>query len=250
MSYVTKAEVESLTSFANTDFKVAGVTMTEAQWTDLITSFIPVIDQAINRYCNVTSFDSSTSIVEYHSGRGASDDEGIMYSGGGLTLLGPNVGTYLTSDRTFYLRELMYSMTSVEEDISSKTSVPNWTTRVVRTALVPGDYEVITQNELTKVIFNQNIPLWGENNVRITYNCGYGAATPQYLEIKLQALRMMSNLLLHKKKIQEAVNIRAQGVRDYSQMFDIMNESAIMTENITLILNKYRRFPIEGDMFL
>jgi hypothetical protein len=60
---------------------------------------------------------------------------------------------------------------------------------------------------------------------------------------------MMSNLLLHKKKIQEALTIRAQGIRDYSQMFDIMNESAILTENIKLVLDKYKRWNIEGDMF-
>ena len=248
MAYVTQADIESFTGMANTDFKVGSVTMTPAQWTAFITLMEPNIAQAIHRYCNVTSFDSTTDIVELHSGRGASNDE--YGTTGSSIVYGAAGSTYIPSDRMFYLREIFYSMTSVQEDMSSKTSIPSWVTRAERSAILAGDYEVITKNEVTYVNFNQNVPLIGDNNVKIAYKCGYGTATSQYLEIKLQSLRMFSNLLLHKKKIQEALTIRAQGIRDYSQMFDIMNESAIMTENIKLILDKYKRYPIEGEMFL
>lgn len=246
MAYITKEEVEAYTGFTYTDFKESGTTMTETQWDSFLLSNIGNIDQMVNRYCNVTSFNPTTIIAEYHSGKGASDDEGVTYSG---YFLKPYSGSYIESDREFYLREPLYSIISVEEDVSAKTSVPSWQTRSQRSAVVAGDYEVITRNELSKVVFWQNIPTFGYNNVRINYYCGYGTPTSQYKEIKLCALRMMTNLLLHKKKIQEAVNIRALGVRDYSQMFDIMNESVILANNVTTVLDKYRRIPLDGDLF-
>jgi hypothetical protein len=247
--YFTVAELETFTGMANTDFKVAGVTMTPAQWSAFLTLMIPNVEQALHRYCNVTSFDPTTAIVELHSGRGATNDE--YGSGANLGLAFSGQGTaYIPNDTEFYLRELLYTMTSVEEDTAPKTTIPAWVTRTARSAIVAGDYEVITKNETTLVRFHQNVPSAGNDNVRITYYTGYGTTSAQYLEIKLQALRMMSNLLLHKKKIQEALTIRAQGIRDYSQMFDIMNESAILTENIKLVLDKYKRWNIEGSIYL
>lgn len=246
MTYITKEDIEAYTGFTYKDFREAGEVMDETQWVSFLEDNIGNIEQMIHRYCNVTSFDPTTTIVEYHSGKGASDDEGVSYSG---YFLKPYSGSYIESDREFYLREPLYTLNSVEEDINPKTSLPNWQVRTLRTASVVGDYELITKNELSKVIFWQNIPTYGYNNVRITYKCGYGTSSPQYREIKLSALRAMANFLLHKKKIQEAVNIRALGVRDYSQMFDIMNESVIMSNNVTTVLDKYRRIPLDGDLF-
>jgi|MudIll2142460700_1097286.scaffolds.fasta_scaffold72267_4 hypothetical protein len=246
MAYITKEEIEQYTGFAYTDFQESGLKMDESQWNTFLATNIPNIDQIINRYCNVTSFDPNTTITEYHSGRGASDDEGVSYSG---YFLKPYSGTYIESDREFYLREPVVSITLVEEDTSSKTSAPAWVSRVARAVGVAGDYEVVIKNELTKIVFWSNIPSAGYNNVRITYKCGYPYTSAQYKEIKLQALRMMANFLLHKKKIQEAVNIRALGVRDYSQMFDIMNESVVLSENVMAVLSKYRRIPLDGDIF-
>jgi hypothetical protein len=237
MTYVTAHEVEAFTGFSYLDFKESGITMTETQWNDFLNVSLGNVDQMIHRYCNVTSFDPATTVVEYHSGRGQTDDTGPT-------------ADWITSDREFYLREVLYSFTSAEEDVSAKTEAPSWSTRTKRTTGVAGDYEVLTTNELTKIVYNQNVPAQGSDNVRFTYKCGYGYTTQQYKQIKFCALRMMSNYLLHKKKIQEAATIRAQGVRDYSQMFDIMNESAILTENIKLILDKYKRIPLDGDLFL
>ena len=238
MTYVTQHEVEAFTGFSYTDFKESGSVMTESQWSDFLGNALGNVDQIIHRYCNVTSFDPTT-IVEYHSGRGANDDEGGSKSPG-----------WITSDRTFYLREVLYSFTTAEEDVAAKTAVPSWVERDVRSSIAAGDFEIITQNELTKIVYNQNVPAIGENNVRFTYKCGYGTNTEQYRQIKYCALRMAANYLLHKKKIQEANTIRAQGTRDYSQMFDIMNESAILTENIRLTLDRFKRWNIEGDFFL
>jgi hypothetical protein len=223
--------------------------MTESQWITFLSTVLPNIDQMLNRYCNVTSFDPSTTVVEYHSGRGANDDEMGGYSPRYFTYgLDTQGTTYLMTDKTFNLREVFYSLTSVEEDVSPKTSVASWSTRTQR-GVTAGDFEVVTKNEQTYIIFHNNIPMYGENNVRITYKCGYGTSTNQYSQIKLQALRMATNFLLLKKKVQEAVNIRAQGIRDYSQMFDISNESMILTPNIKEVLDKYRRYPIEGSVY-
>ena len=249
MAYITQSDIETFTGMGYTDFKVAGATMTALQWAAMITLYIPYIEQIINRYCNVTSFDPTTDIVEYHDGRGANNDE-FGNSQVGLVYYGINGTTYLSSDTDFYIQEPLYTMTTVEEDVSPKTSVPSWTTRTVRSALAAGDYEVITKNEVTYVHFFQNIPVAGNNNVRITYKTGYGTTTPQYKEIQLCALRMFSNLLLLKKKIQEVSTIRAQGIRDFSQMFDIANESMILTPNIKEVLDKFKRYNIPGDIFL
>ena len=250
MAYMTVVDVEQFTGMSHTDFKSAGAVMTRPEWLSFVESYITTIEQMIHRHCNVTSFDPTTVITEYHSGRGANDDEMGGYSPRYFTYGIDTQGTtYLTSDRTFYLREVFYSLTSVKEDVNPKTSVPSWVSRTERSALVAGDFAVSTKNEVTTVIFHTNIPMYGENNVEIVYKCGYGTSTPQYREIKLCALRMMSNFLLLKKKTQEVTTIRAQGIRDFSQMFDMMNESAILTESIKLILDKYKRFPIEGSWF-
>jgi hypothetical protein len=249
MTYITRSDVEAFTGFSYTDFKVGGQVMTEGQWVEHLNFVLPLIDQMLNRYCNVTSFDPTTSIVELHDGRGANNDE-FGTSSVGLVYYGINGTTYNVSDYTFYLREPFYSMTSVEEDTGSKTALQSWQTRTQRTSTVIGDYEVVTKNEVTWIEFNQNIPSAGRNNVRITYMAGYGKTTAQYKEIQLQALRMASNYLLLKKKVQEVTTIRASGIRDFAQMFDIMNESVILTEAIKMVLDKYKRFNIEGDIFL
>lgn len=250
MAYVTRNDLEAFSGMSYTDFKIGGATMTESQWITFLGLTLPNIDQALNRYCNVTSFDPTTTIVEYHSGRGANDDEMGGFSPRYFTYgLDTQGTTYLMSDKTFYLKEVFYSLTSVEEDVSPKTTAPSWVTRTQRTTGVAGDFEVRTEDEVTTIVFHNNIPMYGEKNVKITYKCGYGTSTSQYSEIKLQALRMATNFLLLKKKVQEAVNIRAQGIRDYSQMFDIMNESSILTPNIKEVLDKYRRHPIPGSWF-
>ena len=233
-----------------TDFKIGGATMSESQWISFLSVILPNIDQMLNRYCNVTSFDPSTVVTEYHSGRGANDDEMGGYSPRYFTYgLDTQGTTYLVSDKTFNLREIFYSLTSVSEDTSPKTTAPNWVTRTKRDVGVAGDFEVRTKVEQTSIVFHNNIPMYGEDNVQIIYNCGYGTSTPQYNEIKLQALRMATNFLLLKMKVQEAVHIRAQGIRDYSQMFDISNESMVLTPNIKEVLDKYRRYPIEGSVY-
>lgn len=345
------------TGMSYTDFKIGSVPMTESQWVQFLEMVLPNIDQMINRYCNVTTFDCTRAdalITELHDGRGANNDE-FGSSQVGLMYYGLNGTTYLATDTDFYLREICYSLTSIQEDTASDNDVSFWVSRYPRgspptyevdtleiysqastngnititlnstytytvaittsmtiaqicaaivaagphtdskgvvwtptstaplvnftagvtgvqtmvgvssgttgislnvsqtsigTSTYGGDYQLITKNETTYIHFVNNVPAAGYNNVKVVYTTGYSTTSPQYAEIKIQALRAATNFMLLKKKIQEALTIRAQGVRDYSQMFDIMNESAILTPNIKEVLDKYRRYPIEGDIYL
>jgi len=64
-------------------------------------------------------------------------------------------------------------------------------------------------------------------------------------EIKLCCLRMASNILSNKKKIQEALTVRGTDVRDYAPMFDTNDE--LLTDEIKRDLAKYRRYRLGGE---
>jgi len=238
MTYVTSVEIETFMGLHHPDFMIGNQPMTKPQWISFTEENVPRVAQILHRYCNVLTFDladAKSAVVEYQSGRGATNDD-------------DKTSEYTDTDITFFLRQLYYTdgthaAVVVEEDMNPKTSVPAWTTRTVRSALVAGDYEVITDRELTLVVFHNNIPLKGRTNVRFTYSTGYLSTSPEYQDLKLQVLRMCENLLLLKKKVQEAGSIRRHGVRDYSQMFDIFNESSILTTQVKESLERYRRFP-------
>jgi hypothetical protein len=57
----------------------------------------------------------------------------------------------------------------------------------------------------------------------------------------------MKNLIVQKKKIQEAFSIRAYGVRDYSQMFDVFSEDMILDTKVLNGLEPYKRFVVPAQ---
>jgi hypothetical protein len=183
-------------------------------------------------------------VVEYKTGKGTSDDDT------------PTSG-YLDSDVEFYLRNLYleggtpvsYAAIVVEEDLSTPTATPNWTLRTARSSVSAGDYQVITENELTYVRFHNNVPRQGRRNLRFTYYTGYAPTSAEFGDIKLQVLRAFKNLIMLKKKVQEASTIRNYAVRDYSQMFEPFDESSILSESEKTALERYRRLPMDGPMF-
>ena len=65
MAYVTRNELESFSGMSYTDFKIGGTTMTESQWVSFLDVMLPNVEQALNRYCNVTSFDCTTYFTPY-----------------------------------------------------------------------------------------------------------------------------------------------------------------------------------------
>jgi len=233
MALVTVNDVQQYTGFHYSEFTENGLEMTEGQWTEFIKTLIPKVTQMIHRYCNVYSFERSL-FVEYHSGRGATNfDE--------------SVSDYNDEDRLYFLHQLYCDTLVVEEETSTKTAAPTWATRAVRATGVAGDYEIWTTNDVTRIKFNNNVPTKGDHNIRFTYYTGYPAASAQIQDIKFQCLRGIKNVLLTKKKIQEASSIRNYGVRDYSSMFDAFSEGIVIDPKVAAGLDQYRRAIIPGQ---
>jgi hypothetical protein len=135
----------------------------------------------------------------------------------------------------------------VYED-TTPNGVATWTARTAR-GVTYGDYKVITDSELTSIRFHANVPIKGIQNVKITYYTGYAPASAQFGEIRLTALRAFKNLIMLKKKTQEASTIRNYAVRDYSQMFEPFDESSVFSESEKAVLDRYKRYPLDGEMF-
>lgn len=239
VAYFTIQEMKEFMGFSARDLKVNGVQMTDDDFLNLVLAFEPRIAQMVHRYCNVPTF-FPTLIVEYKNGRGASDDDSAR-------------SDFLESDTSFYLRNLYLTDSTheaivVQEDVDT-TGAESWTTRTLRTSLTGGDYRVITDNELTEVRFHANIPLQGYANVKFTYYTGYATTSAQFQDIKLQVMRAFKNLIMMKKKVQEATTARNYGVRDFSTMFEPFDESSILSQSEKDALERYRRYPLDGPMF-
>lgn len=232
MALVTVNDIEQYTGFHHAEFTENGEEMTEGQWSDFLRQLIPKVTQMIHRYCNVYSFERATW-TEYHSGKGATDYDS-------------SVSDWNEEDTIYFLHQLYCDGLVVSEDTGSKTSAPSWITRTMRDIGVAGDYEIWQENDVARVRFHNNIPALGKNNVRFNYYTGYPANSPQINDIKFQCLRAIKNVLLTKKKIQEASTIRNYGVRDYSMMFDVFSEGVVLYPKVTSGLDQYRRAVIPG----
>lgn len=234
MAYCSQTDILAYTGFTRTDFLLNGSEMTQAEWSDFLDLIIDDASQIVNRYCNVIDFNSHT-VTEYHNGSGATGDEDI----------------YLDSDKVFTLRELpVISVTSVSRNISAATEIPSWSALTCVSGSSSGDYLLQTRYELTQIrIVSGNVPVHGYNNVKIEYVAGYASTSNEYLDIRLATIRIAQNLLLQKKKIQEATTIRASGIRDYSQMFSLFNETYVLTDEIKSVLDRYRRKQYAFDLY-
>lgn len=228
MSYFSQTDIEQYTGYGSGDFKQAGITMTATQWAAFCTSIVDTVTQIVNRYCNVTSFESH-SVIEYHDGTGTQGDD----------------DTYLDYDTSFYLREYATGVTEVAVD-ASVSSTMEWATKWQRSAATSGDFAVATRYELTQIKFHSNVPSEGADNVRITYWAGYPSGSVELNEIKNIGLRIAQNILVYKKKVAESMTIRSSGVRDYSEMFKPIDERIVLTDDIRNDLHKYRRYRMGG----
>lgn len=244
MAYVTKEDVQLFMGFSNKDLKINGVQMSDSEFQSFVKIYEPKIAQMVHRFCNVKSFEP-TLIVEYKNGRGTSDDDS-------------STSDYLDSDVEFYLRNLYltgagpiatYAPIVVEEDVASTSTPFDWELREARSSTTGGDYQVFTESELTLVRFHNNIPRQGNHNVRLTYYTGYMQDSAEFGDIKLQILRCFKNLIMLKKKVQEASTIRNYAVRDFSQMFEPFDESQVLSDSEKMALERYKRLPLDGPMF-
>jgi hypothetical protein len=262
ITYITTSDVEEFMGIAYTDLKVNGETMDEGAWIQFVQTYQVPIAEMIHRYCRVPTFDPASSralVIEYRNGRGSSYDDAPYIRGySGLA----KENEYLETDIMFYLRNLYFTGTLningttvtrapllVEEDTADKTATPNWLMRACRSLSVGGDYEVLTTDELTSVRFHNFVPKYGNSNIRFTYYTGYDPASDDFKVIKLQVLRCFKNFVMLKKKTQEPLTIRAQGVRDFTTMMEPFDEAHILGDLEKLALEPYRRFPIPGAMY-
>ena len=234
MKYANATELITYTGFSTSDFKINGEEMSDAEWYDFLDIILSTATKIVNRYCNVYSFLTST-ITEYHNGRGATGDN----------------YTHRDFDKTFYLREgPVQSVTSFSANNNSPTVKIEWTPLTEITESSSGDYIVDTNYELAKIIIlSGKIPIKGYNNVKIVYATGYDEDSDEYNDIKLSTIRVATNILLQKKKIQESTTVRHTGVRDFSTMFDLFNESYVLTDDIKAVLGRYRRRKVDPYLY-
>lgn len=238
--YFTLQELKDFMGFSARDMKTAGVQMSDTEFGAFVTEYEPRIAQMVHRFCNVIDF-RPTLITELKNGRGASNDDTAR-------------SDYLESDVSYYLRNLYvtdgtHDPIVVAEDLGSPTGAESWITRTLRTTITGGDYRVITDNELTEIRFHTNIPRQGYGNVKFTYYTGYSSMSAQFQDIKLQVMRCAKNLIMMKKKVQEATTARNFGVRDFSTMFEPFDESSVLSQTEKDALDRYKRYPLDGPMF-
>ena len=241
---LSQTDIEQYTGVCYTDLMQSGTPMTLAQWQTFISTYVEVIAQIVHRYCNVPTFDPAqpeASIVELHSGRGATDDS-----------VWPT--QYNTNDYEFWLNQLYctnntYPAVVVQEDTAGKTAIPAWTTRTERKTGQAGDYEVVTKKEVTMIAFYNNVPAQGDNNVRFTYTTGYDPASKEYADIRFQILRVFKNLILSKKGVQSVLTIFAQGVKNYSEIGNQYTEAQILSHMEESTLRRYKRYMVPGGPF-
>lgn len=234
MSYFTLSELEAYSGLGRTDFKSAGTQMATAEWTAFATFEHAAIAQIVNRWCNVPTFELHT-VVEYKNGRGATGD----------------FGEYLDDDYVYYLNEPATSITSIEENVNygTGTASTSWATRAQYTEVDSGDYEFFDNQSVPTISFNKSAPAKGRRNVRVTYTGGYAVGSPELTDIKRLALKMATKDLVFKKKVQEAQTARAQGTKDFAPMFDAISDGNVLTKDITMMLCRYRRYNLGGDLW-
>jgi hypothetical protein len=240
MAYVSILDVEAFTGFGAEDMKQGSLTMTASQWEDYCTNdLIPRVEQLVNRYCGVASFDEHT-VIEYRNSPGD-----VEYLDNYMSWMTPGGPGITTLEKTEYiLTEPCIDVSSVA--IKDNMWIDSWE-NLVQVSSVQGDWYFVTMDELTHVYVG-NLPPAGNANIRFTYTAGFPAGSVQFREIQLIVLRIIRINLEEKLKFQQAGTIRNVGVRDYVEMYDINKtphkDTYYIPEDICRELNKYRRLLI------
>jgi hypothetical protein len=223
-TYFSESELETWSGLGADDFQVAGVVMNSTQWSAYYTLLEETVRKTINTFCRRESFLSAT-YTDYHDGKEASGDH----------------RDYQERDRIFFLlQQPVISITSVSEDIASKTSPEDWTARTARSSEIGGDYELIAKGGFSYIRFHNNVPRAGVNNVKIVYVAGYADSSEVFDDIKGIALDMASKHLQRKKRLQEAAAARTSGTRDAADMVPI-GDPKLLTNDIKERLQPYKR---------
>jgi hypothetical protein len=229
MVYTTQAEVEAWTGFGYTSFTKGGAVMTSGEWTTLVESLIAAATALINGYCRVTTLEEDT-YTQYFDGRGRTGRS----------------GGYSERDRTFNLMHWpLSSITSVHEDLNSPTAIPAWTTRTVRSDVAAGDYVVVYRGQIARIRFHNNIPRYGQSNLKVVYVAGYAGDSGELDEIGQLCNELIGNFLVLKKKLQEIEAGRTMGTPDAVDTVNLQ-EPRVFTPDLKARLKKYQRKAIPG----
>jgi len=237
MAYISRLDVEAFTGFGAEDMLQGSLIMTASQWEDYCSNdLIPRVEQMVNRFCGVASFETHT-VIEYRNSPGEMDYLNDYMSW--MTPGGPGVNT--TQVPEFILVEPCIQVASVA--IKPNAWIDEWTD-LSQVGVDEGNWYSITQDELTHVYINL-LPMQGNSNIRFTYTAGYPANSEQFREIQMIVLRIIRINLEEKLKFQQAGTIRNVGTKDYAEMYDISKDRNqdryYIPEDIVNQLKRYRR---------
>jgi hypothetical protein len=175
--------------------------------------------------------------TEYHDGRGCTGDWS-------------NDDQYLEQDRRFYLQQQplyasrynQFRTVKVWVDSNSESGTPHFVPYFRRCASNAYSWEIRNKFDLAFIRFHSEIPSAGRENIKIQYWAGYPTESQEVQDLKMIALKAITeNLLMLKKKIQESTTIRASGVRDFAPMFEMRGmDTSILSDNVKKELDRYK----------
>ena len=237
MAYVSILDVEAFTGYGAEDMKQGSLTMTASQWNDYCTNdLIPRIEQLVNRYCGVPTFDEHT-VVEFRHSPG--DVEFLDSYMSWMTPGGPSQVVRPTTE--YVLVEPCIKVSSVE--IKENAWVASWDL-LTEVGSYEGDYYYETQDDITHLYLNR-VPQEGKSNIKISYTGGYAANSEQFREIALIVLRIIRINLEEKLKFQQAGTVRNVNIKDYVEMYDInktrRTDQYYIPEDVLAELDRYKR---------
>jgi hypothetical protein len=128
---------------------------------------------------------------------------------------GQDQRTFYVYESALYLRQRpVLGVVALEEDTGADGSTPSWT---LRTQGRSGDFVVYP--ELGKIVFLNNLPNNGHQNLRVIYNVG-SAKVPAFIKGYLKekvALRMLENLGTTADGIKEMVAKKEERLKQYEE---------------------------------
>lgn len=248
--YVSQTDIEQFAGVSYADFKQAGTQMTSSQWTALCTALSNKVTAAINRYCNVDTFFVHLA-TEYHDSSGLTGD---WFDG----------DEYRERDRRFYFQqqplytssysssEPVYRSVRIWVDANTESGTKCWVPYNQRNTSTAYSWDIRRNFDLYYVRFHSDVPSAGRNRVILQYWAGYPTSSYEIEDIKMIALKAVTeNLLMLKKKIQESTTIRASGVRDFAPMFEMRGmDTSILSENVKKELDRYKIHMVNTEFWM
>ena len=244
MTYAKFEDVALMVGAQPQDFNYLGEEMTLPEYQQMVETMIEFAELQINRYCNVETFQLHEIEDELHSITNL-DRRGTLY--GWTSPLAGSIydlqDDYSENARTILPREYpCYQVESVSVSFSAPSSPKVWKELQETTETQAGDYNVVKRFNHTHITIGYNLPRFGINNCKISYQAGYPPDHAIFSQLKMATVMIVRNILNYKKASQEAYTIRGASVSDYSQMFGGYDAGGFYLSNdVRMILDKWRR---------